>query len=114
MKNSGGKNDLVLGGRVVRVHRGWGHAPSRPVDRHVQLLHVVDEAVVSRAEVVPEVIVAYDRQVLILFFKLKQRRSSNLGLSKNQHYNSDTLESDFDGCMALTTTLCTRTTRSSN
>ena len=82
MKNSGGENDLVLGGRVVRVYRGWGHAPSRPVDRHVQLLHVVDEAVVSRAEVVPEVIVAYDRQVLILFFKLKQRRSADLGLSK--------------------------------
>ena len=64
---------MVLGGRVVGVDRGRGHAPSGPVDRQVELPHVVDEAVVAGPEVVAEVVDADDGQVLILFFELKRR-----------------------------------------
>lgn len=60
LEDSGRKYDLILRGRVVRVHRGRSHAPPGSIDGLVKLLHVVDEAVHAGLHVVAEVVVGID------------------------------------------------------
>lgn len=48
LEEAGRKHDLVLCGRVIRVHRRWGHGPLVAVNRLVQLpqVHLQGETVV--------------------------------------------------------------------
>jgi len=70
LQDARGKDDLVLGGRVVGVHRLRGHAPIGLVHRLVEAFQVALQIVDGHLDVVLEVGIRCDVQLGVLLVQL--------------------------------------------